>query len=207
MQEAVEKVTISHKILREAFILFMKYGIRSVSMDDLSRHLGISKKTLYQHIESKDDLIAQVVDAHLAEEEGTALQLFDNTLHGIDFIIKLTAHELDFFRNMAPSMLYDLQKYYPAHWRKVTKNHQSFVRDIIKKNIQRGIDQGLYRPELNPDILSRLYVEMSFSIMNEEVFPQEQYEKAILFKEVINYHMRSIVTPVGLQLIEALDPL
>lgn len=207
MQEVVEKDVVGHKILREAFKLFMKYGIRSVSMDDLSRHLGISKKTVYQHIDSKDDLIAQVVDSHLAEEEGTAMELFDTTLHAIDFIIKITAHELDFFRNMAPSMLYDLQKYYPEHWRKITKNHQTFVQDIIKKNIQRGIDQGLYRPELNPDILSRLYVEMSFSIMNEEVFPQEQYEKAILFKEVINYHMRSIVTPVGLKLIEALDPL
>ena len=119
------------KILDSATELFMKYGVKSVSMDDISRGLGVSKKTIYTFIENKKDLIFQVVGQFITADEIAIQQLRLDAVDAIDEMILIAKHVLQFLRKVKPSLAYDLKKYYPESWQTIEVEHF----DYIKKHI------------------------------------------------------------------------
>lgn len=190
------------KILQGAAGLFLRYGVKSVTMDDISRELGISKKTLYQHVENKADLIQQAIQAHLDEEKemiGQIRKMADDAIHEI---VILARHITQMFREMPPSLTYDLQKYYRNCWDLVDGYSKSHIYGVIRDNIERGMQQGVYRKNINPDIIAKLYVNNSSVIVDEEVFPLRNYHKENLFIEHINYHLHGIASAKGLKLLD-----
>lgn len=190
------------RILEKVEELFMRYGIKSVSMDDISRHLGMSKKTLYQLVDNKSDLIRKVIQFHLEKEKSEMDEISDSSndsIHEMLLTAKLVSKKL---RDMNPSTVYDLQKYYPETWEQLQSLHQEYVYGIIKKNIQKGIETGIYRDSIHPDIIAKFYVWKSFILTDEKVFPMSQYNKDNLFWEFITYHIHGIASEKGLELLE-----
>jgi len=185
------------EILKKTFDLVMKYGIKSVSMDDISKSIGISKKTIYQYFENKRALIAEVLDDHIRKDEEDITEIIANSQNAINEIIEIARHILSFLRGMSPSMIYDTQKYYPRQWEKVERQHFSFFRNIIKSNIERGQKEGLYNEDLNPEIISRLYVRQTLAIADESTFPLNEYDRGELYKTLITYHVRGLMTTKG----------
>ena len=173
------------EILKKTFDLVMKYGIKSVSMDDISKSIGISKKTIYQFFENKRSLIEEVIDDHIKEDEQIIAQIVDKSQNAIDEIIDIARHVLSFLKGMSPSMMFDTQKYYPRIWEKVETQHFKFIQDIIKTNIERGQKEGLYNDDLNSDIISKIYVKQTLTMADEETFPSSEYERSELFKTFI----------------------
>ncbi|MEM9547065.1 MAG: TetR/AcrR family transcriptional regulator [Bacteroidota bacterium] len=185
------------EILKKTFDLIMKYGIRSVSMDDISKSIGISKKTIYQYFENKRALINEVLDDHIREDEETITEIVRQSKNAIDEIIEIARHVLTFLKGMSPSMIYDTQKYYPKLWEKVESQHFTFIKNIIKSNIERGQGEGLYSQDLNSDIISKIYVKQTLTMADEETFPSSEYERSELFKTFITYHIRGLMTTKG----------
>lgn len=188
---------LKQKLLTSSFDFFMKYGIKSVSMDDLARSLGISKKTIYTYVDNKKSLVAETLDEFLQKDEDEVRAIVSESTDAIDCMFKLSRHILKFLRAMKPTLIFDLKKYYPTCWSKVEHKHFGFIYTVIKSNIEQGMAEGYYREDLNAEIIAKIYSAQSHAISDENLFPLDQFQRAELFEEVIKYHMRGIITENG----------
>lgn len=190
------------QILQQAEALFLRYGVKSVTMDDLARELGISKKTLYQYVDNKADLISQIVFNHVQDETrciNAIVNEGENAVVEMLEIAKYAAQQLD---HITPTVVYDLRKYYRASWELVETLHKQHVYSVIRGNIEKGIHQGVYRDNIDSDIIAKIYVAMTFLMVEEDVFPQKEYQKERLFHMFIQYHLKGIASPKGQKLLE-----
>lgn len=185
------------KILQQTFALIMKYGIKSVSMEDISRNIGISKKTIYQHFDSKKTLIKEVVADHIANDQIALRHIIDNATDAIDEMVLVAQHVLHFLRGMSPSMMFDTRKYYPTIWQMVENQHIGFFLDITRENILRGQKEGLYLTDINPEIVARIYVHQSLALSDETIFPLSTFTRSELYQAIVTYHIRGIMTDKG----------
>jgi TetR/AcrR family transcriptional regulator, cholesterol catabolism regulator len=190
-------MNVKDTLLNETFELFLKYGIKSVSMDDICKKLGISKKTIYQQISNKEELVSEVFGRHLEDDETQIKYILEQSVDAVDEMVKITLHVLAFLRSMKPSLLYDLKKYHSTSWEIIEKRHFSFIEVTILNNLIRGQKEGVYRKDFNPSIISKLYVNKSNCIVDEDVFPFQTFDRTLLFKETITYHLYGIVSEQG----------
>lgn len=188
---------LKNKVIAESECLFIKYGIKSISMDDISNRLGISKKTLYQVVTDKEDLVKKAIQFHLDQEKKELNDITKSSFDAIDEMFKVTQHVLNFFRKFNPVTQFDLEKYYKDYYQKMKKIHFDFIYSVIKNNLVRGINDGFYREDLDSDIISRLYIIKAMAILDDEVFPESTYEKASIFKEHMIYHLKGIISEKG----------
>ena len=194
--------TLDNRVLEKAENLFLRYGIKSVSMDDIARELGISKKTLYKTIENKKNLLMQVMNAHIQAELEEMVKIRTEAKDAIDEMLRVTQYVIPTLRKMTPTLIYDMQKYYQEAWNLMETYHNEHIYQEIKSNIERGIKEGVYRDDIDPDIIAKLYVGKSILIIDESLFPLKDYNKENLFKEYIKYHVRGIASTKGLKLFE-----
>ncbi|MEM9916749.1 MAG: TetR/AcrR family transcriptional regulator [Bacteroidota bacterium] len=190
------------KVLNQAEMMFMRYGIKSVTMDDIARDLGMSKKTLYQFVSNKADLIQQIF-AKLIESEKEAIHsIVENAGNAVEEILNIGKYILQQLRSISPRTLYDLHKYYRDSWELIQALHQKHVYFVIKNNLDRGIEEGLYRSDIDSDIVAKLYIGKTSSVVDEDLFPLRKYNKETLFKEFIKYHLHGVASQKGLKLLD-----
>ena len=180
----------------------MRYGIRSVTMDEIARQLGISKKTLYQVVENKADLIQQVMYQRTTEDLETFTQIKANSENAIEEMLGLARHTVELLSKTSSTVMYDLQKYYRDSWQLMEALHKKHAYALIQNNIEEGKKQGFYRPDVDADVSARFYVALSLSLIDEQLFPQKNYRKEQLVEQYISYHIHGIATPMGVALLE-----
>jgi TetR/AcrR family transcriptional regulator, cholesterol catabolism regulator len=194
-----------NKILKRSEVLFLRYGIKSVTMDDLAREIGISKKTLYLHFDTKNKLIEQIIATHTVREQCLISEIVQTSADALDEILKIAQYITLELARLTPTVVYDLQKYHRDAWDSREKSSNEFIYGIIRQNLERGIHEKLYRSNLDSDIVAKLYVGKSNVIVDETLFPQAQYPKVALFKQFINYHLHGILSPSGLERLNAMQ--
>jgi AcrR family transcriptional regulator len=185
-------------ILKNVGKLYLKFGIKSVTMDDVANEFGISKKTLYQYFKDKADLVTQVVEYFL-KNPAFNLQTSDS-LNAIDHFFVLREriiHILKYFNN---NIEFDLKKQYPKLYRKVHKMKRERIFSSTIENLQEGIKSGLYRNDLDINVISKLQVgRMLFTLNPEnEIFTESEISNIELFDKVTEYYMYSICTEKGI---------
>ena len=190
------------KILNEVDQLFMRYGIKSMTMDSISKELGISKKTLYQFVDNKTDLIEQVIRWHMEAELLALTEIRENAKDAIDEILGIAQYGVQQLRELNPTAIYDLQQHYKKVWNLLESLHMQHVYAFIKGNLEKGIEEGLYRNDFNPDIVAKLYGGKTLLVVNEDVFPLKDYNKEKLFEEYIQYHIHGVASAKGLKRLE-----
>jgi len=195
---------IKNNIFKAAFDLFLKYGIKSVSMDDICRKMAISKKTLYESITNKDELVSEIVERHIATDRLEIQDLLKSSNNALEEMVNISNHIIKFLGRISPSLTYDLKKYHPQTWDKIENNHFHFIHDVIFNNIKKGQKEGNYRKDISPEIISILYIYMTRGITDETYFPQDSFPKVTLYKQLISYHIYGIVTPQGREMLTKL---
>lgn len=192
------------KILDRCERLFLRYGIKSVTMDDVSRELAISKKTLYQYFENKDALVKKVTEHHFDNENKFVDGVLTQSKTAIDqmFAIAQWMHKLS--KDMNVSLVFDLKKYHPDAWQVFIHHRNTTVFNCIKENVERGIREGLYREELNPDFIARMYIARVEMFIDPEVFPPDLYATEKIFPVFLDYHLHALATPKGIKYLEKL---
>ena len=190
-----------NRIHEQAKILFMKYGIRSVSMDDIAGELGISKKTIYQLFADKDELVEAIVNQDIRDMQSDCDYCYRESADAIDEIFLTMDHILGHFRDLNPMLLYDLHKFHFNSYKKFKQNKDTFLLEIIRKNILRGIEEGLYRPDLNVEVLSRFRLESMMAPFNIEVFPPAKFNLADVTLVIIEHYVFGLTTLKGYNLI------
>ena len=196
---------MSEKDLKErikiaAHNLVMQYSIRSVSMDDIAASLGMSKKTLYLYYKDKDELVDAVVEEVLQTTQqacNTDRANADNAIHEVMRSMDMLAQ---LFREMNPSILFDMQKYHPDAFQRFLKHKNEFIYNIMRQNLERGIREELYRPEINVDILSRFRVDSMFIPFTPEFQRHLKYSLLEIEQQIITNFLFGLVTLKGYKL-------
>jgi len=185
------------KWLRQAEAVFLRYGIKSITMDDVARELGISKKTLYQFVENKDDLVHKVLQRHIEEEKETCKVEFaraSNAIEEMMIVIDANAAQL---KQMKANIVYDLQKYHRDAWVMMQNFQQGFLYEQVSANLKRGVEEGLYRNDFSIDIVARIHIATSFQLFNEDIFPSGQFAKEDVFREYLMHYLHGILSEKG----------
>jgi AcrR family transcriptional regulator len=191
-----------NRIALKAEELFMQYGIRSVSMDDIANNLGMSKKTLYQYFADKDELVDAVVERHISEVEADCSKCRREATDAIHEIFLTMEHIMDEFKNMNPMLLYDLEKFHFKAYQRFKNYKDKFLLEIIRNNIEWGIKEELYRPDLNIDVLSKYRIESIMIPFNVTVFPPGKYNLGRTSEIMIENFTYGLATIKGHKLIQ-----
>jgi len=190
-------VEVSENIAAKAEEMFLKFGIKSISMDDISRHIGISKKTLYQHIPNKSELVKVVLETKFSEHcervEGIQLESKDP----IEEVLLFARMVIEMLVQMSPSVIYDLQKYYLDLWKFVATRRHDLIYQVLFANLEEGKKRGIYRDDIDTDLIASLYVRMSTFMFDQKAIDAPRARKIKLYYEFVKYHIRGIATQNG----------
>jgi AcrR family transcriptional regulator len=189
-------------VLERVRELFFKYGVRSISMEDICRDIGISKKKLYQLFSSKNELVEKLL---LLERENFEI-IFDTYnfegVNAIDILLTVSKEVGDRFRDVSPSMTFDLKKYYPDIYHNHIEERIDFIFKKIQINLEKGINQGVYRDDLSVELISRLYIRRLIDLHNPEFFPADKFSFQTIFEAMFDNFIRGIGNPKGIEYYE-----
>ncbi|AKD02623.1 TetR/AcrR family transcriptional regulator [Pontibacter korlensis] len=199
--ETIERNDIKNKILQAAFSLFCQRGIKSVSMDNIAQHLAMSKKTLYKWFKNKDQVVFESTAGYLATVQKDCKMLIEGTENAIDELFKIMDLTKQVFSIIHPSIFHDLQKYHGDSWDLWVQHKQKFMLGKVKENIVRGIGEGLYRKDLDVEIMARMRLAVLELPFNAAVFPPHQYNIKQVQLAVLEHYMLGMATLKGHKLI------
>lgn len=190
------------KILESATEMFLTYGFKSVTMDDIAEKMSISKKTIYTHFSNKTKLI-----------EETTFGIFEFISTGIDLICELGYNPIDelfrikkfileHLKDEKSSPLFQLQKFYPKIHSELTKKQFDVMQHCVSRNLDRGVNDGYFRKEIDIQFIARVYFKGMVGIKDLDTFPAEMFDMNYLMESYLEYHVRGIATKKGLQTLE-----
>lgn len=192
---------LKNRIKEKADELFRRYGVKSVTMDEIAAQLGVSKKTIYHSFKDKNELVDEVMEEMLEynkvccrEDRSRALNAVQEVYLGMETLQEM----LD---NMNPSILFDIKRGHPKTFKKFNEFKYNFLFDLMKSNVERGKKEGLYREEINAEIICKARIELIMLAFNEEIFPKHQYSLIYIQQQLIEYFLYAMVTPKGYKLI------
>jgi AcrR family transcriptional regulator len=189
-------------VLERVRELFYKYGVRSVSMEDICRDLGISKKKLYQLFSSKNELVEKLLELERRNFE----IIFDTYnfegVNAIDILLTVSNELSERFRDISPSMTFDLKKYYPEIYHNHIDQRVGFIFKKIQINLEKGVNQGVYRDDLSIELVARLYIRRLIDLHNPEFFPADKFSFHTLFEAMFDNFIRGIANPKGIEYYE-----
>lgn len=186
-------------IVEKSCGLFSKFGIKSVSMDDIAKGCGISKKTLYESVKDKRELVKAVLDTEFNKDGRAPHNVDFADRNTVEVLFQVYKGAIDFFKDFNMSMEYDLQKYYPELYAKTKARRRKHIYEKIMQNTKQGIEEGFFRDNFNIDIISKLHVMKIEALMQTDIFDQDNYSIVDIFKELFTHHFFAIATPKGVE--------
>ena len=171
-------------------------------MDDLAKAMGASKKTIYQYVSNKADLVGKTMERHLKMERQQVTQIQEKNLNAIEEMLEISRMVTQHLKSLNPTIINDLQKYYPTAWSQLIEYKNDFICSSIEGNIRKGMAEGLYRNDLNADIIAKLYSSRTDCIVDQKIFPFTRYTVIEVYKEFLYHHIRGISTQKGLAVLD-----
>lgn len=187
------------KIKITATELFLNLGFKSVTMDDIANEMGISKKTIYTHFNNKTALVNEVTSSLFCViSEGIDL-ICAAEKNSIEELYEIKRFVMEHLKNEKTSPLYQLQKYYPKIHATLKKKQFDVMQDCVIDNLTRGVNTGMYRDNISVEFVSRIYFTGVTGIKDNEFFPTKLFSMDELMDQFLEYHLRGICTPKGLE--------
>jgi AcrR family transcriptional regulator len=169
-------------------------------MDDIARYLAVSKKTIYQFYKDKDEIVRLFTQRHLEKDEQRFCSITEDAKNPMDEMVRFFQHIRIALSSINPCLFFDLKKYYPAIWQTFADHKRNVIIRNISSNLQRGIDAGFYRSDINVAVLARLRVEQVQMAFDQALFKPDEFELMEVQEQFLDHFIRGIVTPEGLQL-------
>jgi AcrR family transcriptional regulator len=196
----MEEIDTKEKILQGAEDLFIKYGIRSISMDDIARHLSVSKKTLYQHFVDKDELVTMVIQAHLEDHKKTFEDITKESENSIDELFRIGDCLRKQNQDSNPSVLFDIQKFHPKAWNVWMEFKKNFIKCSVARNITQGIEEGHFRPEINAELMASYRLATIEIVHGDQVFSKDKFSLAEVHYQIFEHFVYGLCTEKGKKL-------
>ena len=195
---------IQEKINETADRLFHKYGIRSVSMDDIARELSISKKTIYQYFKDKEEIVILGVKTHIEREKKEFGEILSSSINALDEMVSFSKCLRKHMGEINPSLLFDLQKFHPAAWDLWLDFKHGFIKETVINVIISGKKDGLFRQELNEQVLATYRIQTVEMTFDQNIFPNEKFDFVELQMALLDHFLRGLLTIKGLNYYEEL---
>lgn len=193
----------SRKIADKAHDLFIRYGIRSISMDDIAADLGISKKTIYQFYPNKDSLVSALIDKAVDKHTFRCKILAARTDDAIIELYFLLVYIREFYSILSAAIIHDLERNHESAYNKLKEHKEMFLHPAIKASIKRGVKAGLYRDDFDVELIAKFFFESLSLISDPQIFQVTIGIKNQQADELFAYLIRGIATSAGIQVINA----
>lgn len=190
------------EIVRESTTLFLHYGFKSVTMDEIAQHMRISKKTIYIHFPNKEQLVEESAIAHFEYIIGRIKTISNQAKDPIIELYQLKKEATQHLSNEKNSPQYQLQKFYPKIYVKLKKREFKELGKFFSNSIRKGVETGLFRTDLDIDFVTRIFFNGIRGISDIELFPIENYKIDQLMIAFSEYHLRAISTTAGIEKLE-----
>lgn len=188
---------VENYILNEAEKLFMKFGMRSVTMDDIAKQLGVSKKTIYANFKDKNELVLNMISNMLAKDECRMSECLAHSENAIDEIFLLKDLMEDMLSSINPVVFYDLEKYHNEAYKLMMSFHEERIYDAVKAVLERGISENVFREDINVDILAASRVAQINWIFQSDLVRNGKYSLYEIIKETTTHFLFGICTLSG----------
>lgn len=196
-----ENFNMQEDIVNKSVEMFLTYGFKSVTMDEIAAELGISKKTIYQHFENKNQLV-ETCTLHMFDIISSGIQqICQSQKDPITELYDIKNFVLHNLKDDKASPIYQLQKYFPKIYNKLHEHEFCVMESCVVENLKKGVAQGYYRPEINIDFIWRIYYSSVHSIRDAELFPPKLFTFRALEDYYLEYHLRAIATPKGIDIL------
>ncbi len=173
-------------------------------MTDIARDLGMSKKTLYVYVENKQDLVEQIVRRHIQEDKATCFKIIDASENALEALLKMSLYAQKHMNDINPSLLYDLKKYHRPVWELLDNFQRREVLEMIEDNLKKGVEQGLFRADINVPVTARIHVSIMLILTDTDFFPIDKFSPSLLHSELNKYHINAVVSEKGGALLQEL---
>ena len=187
----------SQSILDHVSRLYHKYGIKSITMDDVARNLGISKKTLYEYFRDKKDLVSHVLESEINQRCLIFNALEHRKLNAIEELFEIYSLIKNQIQEYNPSMDYDIRKYYPELYSHIRSVRRKMMFENSHNNMIKGRKEGLYRKNLNVELIAKLHLFRIENLYNSDLFTSEDLNSFDTFHELFVYHLQGIMSEKG----------
>ncbi|HVA99448.1 MAG TPA: helix-turn-helix domain-containing protein [Bacteroidia bacterium] len=194
-------MTPEENILQTAVELFFKYGIKSVTMDDIAKQLSMSKKTIYNYYSNKNEIVLALTSAHFKNNICECEMLAKNSKDAVFEMVGMMHQISVAFAQMNPTVVYDLQKYHPEAWQLFKNFKEKNISKLMEDNLKKGIEQGLYRNEINIKVLVRLRLEEVEMASTPSIYDPNKFDLKEVQLELLNHFLHGITTIKGHKLI------
>ena len=191
------EVKMKSKILEVAIEQFSRYGVRTVTMEDIARLAGISKKTIYQEFKDKKDLVKETFAAVLSEDREKMCYLLENEDGVIEHLVKSSKMLRERLANKNPMVILEIQRYFPEAWVQFENFKEEFVMDDLVNVLERGKSLGYFRSEIDSTILARIRVNQISSSFDQANFDLKGYNILELQLEMMDHFLHGIFTEKG----------
>ncbi|MCF8378546.1 MAG: TetR/AcrR family transcriptional regulator [Bacteroidales bacterium] len=182
--------------------LYRKYGVKSVTMDDIARELGMSKKTLYSLVTDKRDLIEKILEVEFSENLKGFVGIQSSGQNAIEELFSVHNFMKSQLKFHSHAFEYDLKKYYPEIYNSLMEKKREVMYKSVLENINRGKKEGIYRMELKGELISSLYIARMESTKDNNVLSLEYFITPEIFQEYLIYHIRGIANNKGIEILE-----
>jgi len=189
------------KIIKGAQELFFKYGLRSVTMDDIAKHLGMSKKTIYQCYADKDEMVHELMDRHIKHNECILKGFCEKSENVVEEVFNVMKNMTEIFSKINPLLFYELQKYHPKSWQLIKEFKERFVQRMVESSIEKGKKDGYVRENINTKIMARLRMEEVEMAFNPQLFSPDKFNILQVQLALAEHFLYGICTLKGHKLI------
>lgn len=192
---------LKDRILHKSLELFTKFGFRAVTMDEICNQIGISKKTIYQFYSDKDTLVDECMELDMCNGKSEctlAAEMAENAVDEIFITLEFINQE---FKDLNPIVMHDLKRFYPATFTKLNDHINKFYYTVIYTNLEKGIQEGLYRQDLDLDVITKFRLNTIFLGFDQSVYPSDKYNLVKVTETLLEHFLYGIVTEKGLKLI------
>ena len=188
------------QIIEKAYEMFRNYGIKSVTMDDLSNNLGMSKKTVYQYVSDKSELVQKVMEYEYMLKAQSFESISKNKENAVEELIAVNNFINELHKSYKPSMMYDLKKYYPEIHNKFKDERRQRMYNSMVSNLKQGKAENLYRQDMDEDIIAKLHMFRYENLIGNDLFSFDEITSENFVNEVFKYHLHGILNENGLKL-------
>lgn len=190
------------EIVETALGMYERYGIRSVTMDDVAAEMSVSKKTLYKYFDNKADLVHHCGQMLFEKIHSSLMEVHKNADSAIDELFAVDEVIWRMMEKHNPGMRFQIQKYYPKTFNHLFEGRHEMIQKLISQNIERGKRDGCFREDADTEVISYLYCSKVESMPEEESELLNHHSMRYISRQALIYHIRGLATPQGLAKLE-----
>lgn len=189
------------KILKGAEELIFKYGIKNITMDDIARHLSMSKKTIYKFYKEKDEIVHSLMQLSIEDDKCRFKKIYDNSQNVVEEVFEMMKEMREVFSKINPIVFHELNKYYPETWKEFQNFKSGFIQSMVERSLTKGQEDGHIRKDINVKLLAKLCVENIEMTLSGQVFPHDKFNMMDVQLAITEHFLYGVCTLKGHKLI------